>query len=129
MKKSPLAPESTIAECFLVYCFAPVRDWIKGGGLHLFFKNKADEVELLHSLNLSNILDPPRRHNQLFHPIGRLAAFSPYRSTNQEHDRPLYCNGAQSLRAGQSIVSGPGVLMLIALTFVHPNRELLVGFN
>ena len=37
--------------------------------------------------------------------------------------------GAQSLRAGQSIVLGPGVLMLIALAFAHLTRELLSGLN
>ena len=37
--------------------------------------------------------------------------------------------GTQSLRAGRSILSGPGVLVLIALAVAHPMRELLVGLN
>ena len=35
--------------------------------------------------------------------------------------------GAQSLRAGKSILSGPGVL--IALAVAYPTRELLVDLN
>ena len=50
-------------------------DQIKGGGLHILIEIKADEVELFNSLTLSIILDSPGHHNQLFHPLGRLAAF------------------------------------------------------
>ena len=37
--------------------------------------------------------------------------------------------GKQSLRAGRSILLGPGVLVLIALAFALPTRELFVGLN
>ena len=37
--------------------------------------------------------------------------------------------GTQSLRAGSSILSAPGVLVLIALAVAHPTREFFVGLN
>ena len=37
--------------------------------------------------------------------------------------------GKYSLRAGRSILSGPGVLVLIFLAVDHPTRELLIGLN
>ena len=68
------------------------------------------------------------RHNQLFHPIGRLAAF--FSSSEHEfedmHDVYIVI-GAHSLRAGWSILLGPGVLIVVAVA--HLTRELLVDLN
>ena len=35
----------------------------------------------------------------------------------------------KSLREGRSILSGPGVLVLVALAVSHPAREFLIGIN